>query len=169
MGICSFLVLVLNQNSCIPWPGVFSLISFHVVLHKSMCISAFGPSSNPSNSFVILLIHSVFFVMFPWLPYFIHILFCLFCFTLYRYLFNLPSFASTFWFISSSCIVIFPYVAFSFLSRRVPASFLCFIILACFCRFFIWVFSWISHPSFDFFFMIFEGIPIFSQTNFAFT
>ena len=31
-----------------------------VVLGKLMCISALGPSSSPSNSFVILLIHSAF-------------------------------------------------------------------------------------------------------------
>ena len=37
-------------------------------------------------------------------------------FYLCRSLFNLPSFAITFWFISSSCIVIFSCVAFSFLS-----------------------------------------------------
>ena len=77
-----------------------------------------------------------FFVMFSWLPYFTpklfsfsciqlllvcflsshptcflslfwNVLFCLYCFTFCLYLFNLPSFLSTFWFISSSCIVIF--------------------------------------------------------------
>ena len=52
------------------------------------------------------------------------ILFCLHCFTLCRYLFNLPSFASTFWFISSSCIVICSCVAWSFLFLHIPASFL---------------------------------------------
>ena len=42
------------------------------------------------------------------------VLFCLYCFTLCRYVFNLPSFASTFCFISSSCTVIFSCVASSF-------------------------------------------------------
>ena len=51
----------LNQNPCNPsWPGVFQFDIFSVVLSKSMCISAFGSSSSPSNSFVILLIHSAF-------------------------------------------------------------------------------------------------------------
>ena len=58
-----------------------------------------------------------------------------YCFTLCRYLFNLPSFARTFQFISSSCIVIFSCVAFSLLFLHVPASFLRFIIFACFRRF----------------------------------
>ena len=56
-------------------------------------------------------------------------------FSLCRYLFNLPSFAKTFWFISSSCIAI-SRVAFSFLFPRIPASFFCFIILSCFRWFF---------------------------------
>ena len=97
-----------------------------------------------------------------------NILFCLYYFSLCRYLFNLPSFANTFWFISSSWVFIFSCVAFSFLSLHVPASVLCFIILASFRRFFlIFVFSQISHPGFDFFFVIFEGIPMFSQTDIA--
>ena len=57
-------------------------------------------------------------------------------FTLSLYLFNLLSFSCTFWIISSSCIVMFLCVAIPFLSFHVPASFLCFIILACFRRFF---------------------------------
>ena len=65
-----------------------------------------------------------------------NVLFCLYCFTLCQYLFNLPSFASIFWFISSSCIVIFC-VAFSFLFLHIPTSFLCVIVLACFRRFFL--------------------------------
>ena len=40
------------------------------------------------------------------LSLFWYILFCLYCFILSRCLFNLPSFASTFWFISWSCIVL---------------------------------------------------------------
>ena len=41
------------------------------------------------------------------LPIVDKILFCLYCFTLCRYLFSLTSFPRTFWFISSSCTVIF--------------------------------------------------------------
>ena len=48
---------------------------------------------------------------------------------------NLSTFASTFWIISSCCIVIFSCVAFYFLFSYFPASFLCFINLACFRRF----------------------------------
>ena len=43
----------------------------------------------------------------------------------------------------------------------------CFNILACFRRFFICVSSRISHLGFDFSFVLFERILIFSQTNFA--
>ena len=88
-------------------------------------------------------------------------MFCLYCFTFCRYLFNLPPFASTFWFISSSFIVSFSSVVFSFLFLTIPASFFCFIIFACFCRFFISVSSRNSHPGFDFSLVLFEGILIF--------
>ena len=45
---------------------------FSVVLSKWMCISAFGPSLSPSNSIVILFVHSAFSLcfFFFWLPYF---------------------------------------------------------------------------------------------------
>ena len=67
---------------------------------------------------------------------------CFVCIVLpFVYISNLPSFASTFWFISSSSIVIFSSIAFFlFLSLHVPAFFLCFIILAFFRRFFLSVF-----------------------------
>ena len=69
VGICSFLVLVCREWRWISWIRIHLFhhglpfpiwYIFSVVLSKSMCISAFGPSSNPSNSFVILLIHSAF-------------------------------------------------------------------------------------------------------------
>ena len=50
-------------------------------------------------------------------------LLCLYCFTLCRYLFNLPSFAITFWFISSSWIVIFPSLPFPFTFQHIPSVF----------------------------------------------
>ena len=103
-----------------------------------------------------------FFFFFFW-----NVLFCLYSFTLYIYLFNLPSFPSTFWFISSSFSFVFPCVAFYFLSQHVPAFFLCFIILVCFRKFFICVSIRISHPCFGLFFVLFEGISIFKQTYFA--
>ena len=51
-----------------------------------------------------------------------NILFYLHCFILSQYHFSLPSFASTSWFISSSCIVCFTCVAFFFSSQHVPVS-----------------------------------------------
>ena len=52
----------LNQKPCIPsWPGVFQFDTFlSVVLSKSVCILAFGPSSSCSSSLVIWFIHSAF-------------------------------------------------------------------------------------------------------------
>ena len=95
--------------------------------------------------------------------------FFLYCFILCRYLFNLPSFARTFWFLSSSCIVIFSSDAFSFLFLHIPASFLCFIILACFLIFFYLRFqskfsSWIW-----FFFRAFWGNPNFQINKIKFS
>ena len=162
-----------------------------------MCISAFGPSSPSSSlvilfihsAFSLCLFGCHIFVQNHWVSFafgcwyilcssppnywynflslFWNVLFYLYCFTLCRYLFNLPSFASSFWFIFSSFIVSFSCVVFSFLFLIIPASFFCFIIFACFRRFFIWVSSRNSHPDFDFSFVLFEGILIFSQTNFA--
>ena len=57
-------------------------------------------------------------------------------------------------------------VACSFFPPLISAP-LFFIILAGFRSFFICLSSQISHPDFDCFFVLFEGIPIFSQTNFA--
>ena len=52
------------------------------------------------------------------LSLFWNVLFCLYCFTLCRYLFSLPSFARTFWYISSSCTVFFfPVLSFPFSSH----------------------------------------------------
>ena len=51
----------LNQNPCIVFHRGLAFSSsklFSIVLSKSMCISAFGPSSSPLNSFVMLFIHS---------------------------------------------------------------------------------------------------------------
>ena len=136
----------MNQKPYIPsWPCVFQFdILFSVVLSKSMSISVLEPSLSSSSSLVILLIHSAFllcFVRFLWHP-----VVCMFScrslpivdrmfffvvlespilsvlFTLCRYLLNLPSFASTFWFISSSCTVIFSCVASSFLFPLISAA-----------------------------------------------
>ena len=95
-----------------------------------------------------------------------NVLFCLYCFTLCRSLINLTSFARTFCFFSSSCTVIFFRVVFCILFLHIPGYF-CFTIFACFRKFFIWISCRISHPGFDCFFVLFEGTPIFSHTNFA--
>ena len=95
-------------------------------------------------------------------------LFCLYCFTLCRYLFNLLSLASTFWFISSSCTVIFSPCCLFLLPPPTFISAPLFLIIRTFFRiFFICDSSLISHPGFCCCFVLFEGIPIFSQTNFA--
>ena len=65
--------------------------------------------------------------------------------------FNRHSFASTTWFISSSWIVIFTCVAFSFLSPKVPAFFLCLS----------------SSLLVEVDFLVLRGTLIFSQTYFA--
>ena len=53
-------------------------------------------------------------------------------------IFNLPSFASNFWSISSSFFLMFAFhIAFSFLFLHISAYFLCFIILTCFRIYFI--------------------------------
>ena len=177
-------------------------IFFRIIFSKSICISAFRPSLSPSNSLVIVYSFSLFvgFFWLPYFSPELFSFFCIWLFALFpiissqlliefsfivlecpvlpvlftlcRYLFNLLSFTSTFWFISLSCIVIFSFfllscIAFSFLFRHIPVSFHCFIILACFRRFFICISSWISPPGFDFSFVLFEGMPIFTQTNFA--
>ena len=106
-----------------------------------MCIFAFGPSLSPFNSFLMLLIHSAFFIMFTWLPYFTPKLFSFPCLRLLLCLraispYSLVEFAFIVWeypilsalfypisisfnfpsfrFISPSCIVIFSCIAFSF-------------------------------------------------------
>ena len=149
--IYSFRELICHEWWWISWIKIFAhFIFFRVIFCKSMCISAFGPSSSPSNSFAILLINSAFFLCslgghillqncsvslasgcwyvfmsspttcwYNFLSLFCHGLLCLYCFTLCLYFLNLPPFSSIFWFISSSCIIIFSYVAFSFLSSCV--------------------------------------------------
>ena len=80
--------------------------------------------------------------------YFFKVLFCLYCLFQSRYFFSLPSF--TFWFISSSCIFYYCYVAFSALYQHL-IFFFC-LIFACSHRFLICVSNIISH----------SGLAIFS-------
>ena len=157
----------------------FSLIFFSVVLSKSMCIAL-----SPSTSFVIFFIHWTFLLCF-WLPYcrpkivllypVAGIFSChrhqnvgrilFFCFGMYCFVcIVLPFVEISLTFLLSPVLTrIFPQVVlifflfcfFSFLSLKVLASFLCFIMLACFRGFFICVSSRISHPGFDFFFVLF--------------
>ena len=153
-----------------------------------MCISPFGPSSSFSNSLVILFIHSacplyflvaiflskiVRFLLHPVVGMFSrHVLLfvgriffrCLLmsCFVCIVLPF-VDIFSSSFfrqyvlvYFFKLYCY--FPQVVSFFLFQHVQAYF-CFIILDC-------VSSRISHSGFDFFFVLFESIPMFSQTNF---
>ena len=136
------------------WAGIFQFGTFlGVALSDSGCIFAIGHFSNLSNSFPILLIYSVLSVMFPSFPYFAchpvvsmpscilhrnfwknffsffwNVLFWL-CFILSRYLFSLPFFDSTFWFISSTFIFCLNRcVAFLVSSKPISAFALCLII-----------------------------------------
>ena len=93
-------------------------------------------------------------------------LFCLYCLILSRYLFRLPSFASTFWFIFSSYIICANCVVLLFFSQHILAFFFYLSIFAC-RRFLICVSSRISHPIFEFLFVFYKGTPIFPLTNFA--
>ena len=62
----------LKQYQCMPsWPGVIEFSTFlSFALSDSRYIFAFAPSSSPSNSFLMLLINSIFFLMFFSFPYF---------------------------------------------------------------------------------------------------
>ena len=173
-------VIFFNQNPCKPpWPGVFQRCTEWIDVHFSL---------RSFNSFTMLLIRSLdchilpqncfaslasgcwyVFVLSPptwwsnFLSLFWNVLFRSYCLTLSRFLFNLPSFTSTFWFISSSCIIIFTFVAFSFLSQHVPAFF-----IFAYRRIFpICVSCRIYHSGFECLFVALRGIPVFSQTNFA--
>ena len=166
-----------------------NLIFFRVVLSKSMRISTFRPSSMMSHllspcclsiqlfcyallvaifypKIVQLLLHPVVGMFSCHLPQHVGRIFLrcfgMFCFVsiVCRYLFNLPSFASSFWFIFSSCFVILTWIAFPFLSQHVPVFFFCLIIFACFHGFLTCVSSRISHLGFDFLLVPFKGTPI---------
>ena len=84
-----------------------------------MCMSAFGPFS----CHLLPVVDKIFFRCFG-------ISFCVYCFTLWRNLINLPSFVSTFWFISSSCIVFFFLCSFFVFVPAYSSVFPFFIILA---------------------------------------
>ena len=122
--ILYFLCVVLSESMCIftfglssspsnPFPMLFIHSAFllfflgcHILLKN--CFASFA-----SGYWHV-------FVPFPFtcwknfLSLFWNVLFCLYCFSLSRYFSDLPSFASTFWFISSSCIVIFLVLLFFF-------------------------------------------------------
>ena len=123
--------------------------------------------------FCFLIIQLYIFVLSPptcWYNFFSlfwDIPFCLYCFILSRCLFSLPSFARTFWFISSSCIVYFNCVAFLFSPQHIPPFFLSLIIFVRGRKFLISISSLIFHPGFQFLFVFFSRTPILSPTHFA--
>ena len=90
-----------------------------VALSELRYIFAFdaSPSLHLSSGCWYLLMHSPLAELFS----LFRMSFFLYCFILSRCLFSLPSFAITFWFIFSSCIVCFAYVPFSFR----PNTFMC--------------------------------------------
>ena len=87
------------------------------------------------------------------------------------YLFNLlPGFSSLFPQVLLLCFLFllpFPFCLNVFLSQRVSAFSLCFIILDVFVDFFLSAFPVESAILVFIFFVLFEGIPVFSQANFA--
>ena len=99
------------------------------------------------------------------LTVFWNILFYLYCLVLSRYLFSLPSFASTFWLISLSCIFHSSCHASSASSEYI--FFLYFSIFTCCRSFLICDFNLSSHTGFDFLFVVSKGTSIFSKTNLA--
>ena len=192
----------LNQNPCIlSWSNIFQFdIYFSVIWRKSMCIATFGPSSNPSNSFFISLIH--------W-----NLLLCfLSCYILVQIVrFLMHSFVGMFSYnlllvvdriffrcFGMSCLFVFFCIVLRFVdiflifllllvfSGLFPQVVLLFFLVLplpfclymfqrlffvlsfwpVFVNFFICISGRISHPGFNFIFVLFERIPIFSQTNF---
>ena len=146
------------------------LLFFSVALSESRCIFTLGHFSYSFNSFPVFslmlssftyLSQNLFCFLFIWLlfvfahssPYLLVEFFVVFeCsvypyfFILSRYIFSLPSFVSTFWFIFSSCIVCFNCCAAFFLF--LPAFLLCLIMFACCRRLLICISSRISHSGF---------------------
>ena len=171
-------------------------IFFSIVLSKSICISVLGPSSNPSSSLVILFIHSAFSLCFivaifssktVWfllhpvvgmfschsLPIVDRIFFRCFGKTCFVWIVLPFVDISLIFLLSPALSGLFPWVVLLFfLLLLVPFSSRlfqrpCFFYHSgLFSVFFICVSSRISHPGFDSFFVLFEGIPIFSQTQF---
>ena len=163
VNLCAFplSVLLLTFLLCYLSIQLFCYVLLVAIFYSKIVQLLLDPVVNMFSCHLPQLVGRIFLCCF-WMSCFVCIVLPIVVFFL-----NLPSFASTFWFISSSCIVFFPCVAYSFLSEHVPAFFLCFIIFARFRGFLIRVSSRIFHPGFDFLFVVFKEIPIFSQTNFA--
>ena len=139
-GVFQFDILfsaLLSKSMCISVLGPSSSPSSSLVMlfiHSAFSLCFFGCHifvQNRSVSFASSCWYV--FVLLPpncwynFLSLFWKVLFYLYYFTPCRYLFNLPSFASTLWFISSSCTVIFSCVACSFfLLISTPLFFLSF-------------------------------------------
>ena len=166
-----------------------NLIFFSVVLSKSMCISAFRPSSSPSKSIDMLFIHSAFSLCFLGCHilvksrFLLHPVVGMFSYHLLPVVDRI--FFRCFGMSYFICIVL-PFIDISLiflllpiLSCSFPQVVLLFFLVLPFpfclymfqCLSFVLSFwpvsSRISHPCFDIFLVLFKGIPIFSQTNFA--
>ena len=171
------------------WPGIFQFRTFLIIaLSESMCIFGLKSSSSSCISFSMLIIHillqncSASFSSSCWcvsvhsvptsriFSFFLlwNVLFCLYCFVLSQYRFSFLSFACSFWFISSSCIVcVNCCVAIVFSFQHLSAFYLCLSIFACRRRFLICASSLISDPGFEFLFVFFRVTLILSLTNFT--
>ena len=88
-------------------PIFCSEIVCFLVIRLLVCLRTFS---------LYLLVEFIYFLLF-W-----KFLFCLYCFILSRYLFSLPSFASTFLFISSDCILVLLVLLFSFRPKMFQLS-----------------------------------------------
>ena len=163
------------------WPDVFQVGIFLMLLWVNKGVLLFSYSF--INSFSILFIHSTFLLyshillqncfyilhVFPYLQVeFSFIFFRKSCFVCIiwsscRYLFSLPSFTRSFWFITSSFIVCSNCIAFLISSQHIFALFFCLSVFVCCWKFSICVYRLISHPGFEFLVVFFKGARFFTD------
>ena len=184
----------LNQKPCIPsWSGVFQFDIFSVVLSKQMCISAFGLSLSPSSldklcffffffgcylsvpNRSVSLASGCWYVLVASPPVFDRFFF--YCFGMSCFVCIVLTFVniSLIFLLSPVHSGLFPQVVllfflvllFPFCSDVFQRLSIVLLFQPVFVDFFFCVSSRIFHPGFDFFFVLFEVVPIFSQTNFA--
>ena len=186
-------ILVLHHG--LAFSSLISFLVF--LFSSSMRISFFGPSSSLSSSLVILFIHSVFSLCFFGCHIFVQIVRLLWRPVVGMFLHPVLPVVDRIFFrcfgMSFFVCFVLPFVDISLISLLSPevsglflqVVLLFFLVLSfpfcsnifqdifvlpfrpVFVDFFICVSNRISHPGFDSFFVLFEGVPIFSHTNFA--